>query len=219
MTHFTQTLLHLLLFALWFGGHAAMLVLLWQMRKAKGSEMEQMGLDRALVMIERIPRTAFVLMLPMGLELAANLGLFGLAGAGEFGIWVIGLMWLAVVWLQPRNLRSSAAVGLRAVQRVVMVVVALVMAGSGILSLLSGEPIAASWLAGKFILYGIALLLTFGSEMFTQDLLYAIDPDERHQRPALDVVLERAIMPVTILAILLYACLATAAYLGVAQPG
>lgn len=219
MSHFTQTWIHLILFALWLGTHVAVLALLWQMRFATGHEEEQIRLTNAMHAVERLSRTAFVLMLPMGLQLAENLGLFQLGGMGALGVWIIALVWLAGIWGQARSTRTDLAVGLRAAQRVLMVSVGLIMIGTAVLSALNDNPIAYDWLAGKFALYGAALLIIFGIEIVTQPVLYsAAGPGLRPTRPLGEAV-SLALPKATFLSALLYICLGLASYLGLVQPG
>lgn len=218
MEHSVQIWLHLLLFALWLGSHVAILVLMWLIRAAAGAEPEQRRLAAAMMVVERVPRTAFVLMLPMGLQLAENLGLFELGGMGALGAWIIAVVWLAGIWIQPRSRRTDAAVGLRNAQRVLMVAVGLLMLGAAALSLVSGAPIALPWLAGKFALYGLSLLIVFGIEAVTQDVVYATGNDALRKPPPIDRAIARALPRATTLALLLYACLAGASYLGLVKP-
>lgn len=218
MDHFVQTWAHLILFALWLGAHAAILALIWQIRAAQGAGEEQQRLLRAMMVVERLPRTAFVLMLPMGLQLAENLGLFQLGGLGALGAWIIAAIWLIGIWMQPRSRRSDMAVGIRTAQRVLMVIVGLMMLGAGLLSHLSGAPIAAGWLAGKFAIYGLSLLLVFGIELATQPLLYSLDKESPRPAAPFDAALARALPRVTALALLLYIGLGVASYLGLVKP-
>lgn len=207
-----------MLFGFWIGTHVAIIALLWQMRFAEGHDDAQKRLTGAMHSVERLSKTAFVLMLPMGLQLAENLGLFQLGGMGAFGVWIIAILWLIGIWMQPRGARTDVAVGLRAAQRVLMVSVGLMMIGTAILSTLSGNPIAHDWLAWKFALYGASLLIIFGIEFVTQPVLYsAAGPGLRPTRPLAEAV-SAALPKATILSVLLVICLGAASYLGLVQP-
>ncbi len=218
MSLYSQTWIHLMLFGFWIGTHVAVVALMWQMRFAEGHEEGQKRLTGAMESVERLSRTAFVLMLPMGLQLAENMGLFQLGGMGALGVWIIAIIWLIGLWTQPRGTRTDMAVGLRAAQRVLMVSVGLIMIGTAALSLLNGSPIAHDWLSGKFALYGAALLLVFGIEYVTQPILYsAAGPGLRPTRPLAEAV-SIALPKATILSVLLLICLGAASYLGLVQP-
>ncbi|MFQ5347923.1 MAG: hypothetical protein ACE5ED_08800 [Rhodothalassiaceae bacterium] len=211
-------LAHLAFFAIWLGAHLAGLVLLWQMRLAERSgAMEQRHMVVALMRIERLSRSAFILMLPLGIELAEARGLFAMTGAGTAGVWLLAVIWLIGVWRQPRSRRTDLAVGIRTAQRVLMVIVGLLMLGAGALSLAGGPPLGASWLAAKFMLYGAALLLTFGIEMLTQPVLYSTEGDSLRPPPPFAVSLEHSLPRASALAALLYLCLLAAAWLGLTQ--
>lgn len=207
-----------MLFGFWIGTHVAIIALLWQMRFAEGHDDAQKRLTGAMHSVERLSKTAFVLMLPMGLQLAENLGLFQLGGMGAFGVWIIAILWLVGIWVQPRGARTDIAVGLRAAQRVLMVSVGLIMIGTAALSLLNSSPIAYDWLSGKFALYGAALLIIFGIEYVTQPVMYsAAGPGLRPTRPLAEAV-SIALPKATILSVLLLICLGAASYLGLVQP-
>ncbi len=209
---------HVALFGIWFGAHLAGLVLLWQMRVAeRANAREQRHFVLGLMRIERLSRAAFILMLPLGLELAEAGDFFHLGGAGTLGIWLLALIWLAGVWLQPRSRRTDFAVGLRTAQRVLMVVLGLLLLGAGGLSLLGGSQVGPEWLALKIMLFGTALLLTFGIEMATQPVLYATEHESLRPPPAFDVSLEQALPRATALSVLLYLSLLGAAYLGLTR--
>jgi len=215
MSHSAHIFFHVVLFGLWFGAHAAILMILGELKQAGGAEQQQRMLI-TMQTLERIPRSAFVLMLPMGLQLAENRGLFEIAGMGVVGAWIVALVWLAVIWAQPRASKSDMAVGMRTTQRVFMVVVAVIMAGAGILSLLSGSPVGAGWLAGKFLLYAIAILAVFGLEMSTQEPLYAAF--QQRGSGNLETAVRTALPRAALAGIALFAALMAAAYLGVVQP-
>ena len=206
-----------MLFGFWIGTHVAVIALMWQMRFAEGYEEAQKRVTGAMHSVERLSRTAFVLMLPMGLQLSENMGLFELGGMGAFGVWIIAILWLAVLWTQPRGARTDIAVGLRVAQRVLMVSVGLVMIGAAVLSLLNGNPITDGWLAGKFALYGSALLLVFGIELVTQPVLYsAAGPGLRPTRPLAEAV-NAALPKAMVLSALLLISLGAASYLGLVK--
>lgn len=215
MSHSAYIFLHVVLFGLWFGAHAAILMILRELKQA-GDVGRQQRILVLMQTLERIPRSAFVLMLPLGLQLAETRGLFEIAGMGVVGAWIVALVWLVLIWAQPRASKSDMAVGLRTTQRVFMVVVAVIMAGAGILSLLSGAPVGASWLAAKFLLYALAIMAVFGLEMSTQEPLYTAF--QQRGSGDLDAAVRTALPRATLAGLALFAALLGAAYIGVVQP-
>ena len=99
-----------------------------------------------LLLLDMGPRTALVMMVPLGLQLSQNLGLLALPATLLGLIWVVGLMWLALVWLQ--YLRPGSALqplfaqvdyGIR-----YLVIAAFILGGLGAIFLDAG--VATAWL-------------------------------------------------------------------------
>ncbi len=160
--HHFQIFLHIVLFALWLGSSVTILVMVcWLHTRGDASGERKMALS-SLSYLVRIPKTVFILMLPMGLQLASNLGLIELANESTIGIWIFAVIWLAIDWLGAPNRQTSTAQALRIVERVLQAAFVVVLGGAGVLSLLSSAPVEASWLATKMVIYaGILVVMVF----------------------------------------------------------
>src|SRR5665213_531495 len=99
---------HVLLFAGWFGGHLGVLGLLRQARSPR-LDPEHRGFTLRLAMrLDRIPRSAFVLMPAVGLALAQS---WGSPVKGPFlaVAWAITIVWVIFVWAVPRESETPRA--------------------------------------------------------------------------------------------------------------
>ncbi|MBB4210465.1 hypothetical protein EV659_102389 [Rhodothalassium salexigens DSM 2132] len=159
MSHTTHIFFHVVLFGLWLGPYAALLVLIGRLRLIGDQPQAVETLLKSVRLIERVPRTAFILMLPMGLQLSHNLGYIAFSTGNTLGVWVVALVWLAIDWRGARQSFGPAAQAARVVFRVLASGFGAVVGGAGLLSLVTGGPIALPWLAGKFTLFGLALVI------------------------------------------------------------
>ena len=162
MDHHFQIFLHIVLFAVWFGSTIAVLVMLsrfWGGALATPMQAVQPRALKSLMYIVRIPKTAFILMLPMGLQLAGNLELITLASGTTYGAWAFALVWLAIDWKAAPSGQGDISKAMRVLERVLQATFVLVLGGAGTLSLLSGNPVESAWLATKMMIYAGTLIV------------------------------------------------------------
>ncbi len=210
-----QILIHVVLFAVWFGtGLSGMVV----MMQARGASQGKIALVRVALLLERIARTAFVLMLPAGLQLASDLGLVHLSGLGAAGTWLLGLLWVAVLWAHPPERGDSFAKAMRMTGRVLLAVVGVLMLGWAILGLLGSTIAIPSWLAGKFAIFGSVLFLTLTGDVLHDPLLAHLSGSKDEQEGAdLAATLAYFAPRFLIMQILILFGLAAAAYIGLVR--
>jgi hypothetical protein len=150
--------LHILLFAYWLGSDLGVFVCSMVGRSQKLSEDQRRGLREAGDLIDMAPRTCLVLMVPVGLTLAANYGSPIQGAAALTAVWVAGLAWLWLVW--QVHLQHNSTLG-KLFWKIDFAVRSLVMAGFvgfGAWCLATGGPIADRWLATKMVLFGLIIL-------------------------------------------------------------
>jgi len=176
--HHFQIFLHIVLFALWLGSSVTILVMVcWLNMHGDESSERKMGLS-SLKYLVRVPKTVFILMLPMGLQLASNLGLITLANESTIGVWIFAIVWLGIDWIGAPNRQTSTAQAMRVVERVIQAAFVVVLGGAGVLSLLSGAPVEASWLATKMVIYA-GILVVMALFDFTLEKAYPQLEDSR----------------------------------------
>ncbi|MDZ5645876.1 hypothetical protein [Nitrospirillum sp. BR 11828] len=149
---------HVVLFAYWLGTDLGVLITSTAANGADLTGNAREHLRKANGRIDMGPRTAMVLMVPVGLTLASNWGL-PLGPAALTAVWAGGFTWLWLVWMI--YLRQGTPFGKR-VWRIdlgIRMLATLAFVGTGLVSLASGGPVAAGWLATKILLFGILLLL------------------------------------------------------------
>ena len=150
--------LHILLFAYWLGADLGVFVCSMVGRRQNLSADQRLGLREAGDLIDMAPRTCLVLMVPVGLTLAAEYGSPIHGAVALSAVWVAGLAWLWLVW--QVHLQHHSALG-KLFWKIDFAVRALVMAGFvgfGAWCLATGGPIAGHWLAAKMLLFGLIIL-------------------------------------------------------------
>lgn len=174
MEHNFHIFLHITLFGIWIGSTIVLLVLLLSRYKESASKAEDQLHLQNFAYVQRIPKAALILMLPMGLQLSNNLGLITLDGGSTLGVWIFALLWLAIDWIGAPSGLSAPSKAMRVVERVLQAAFILVLAGAGILSHLSGTPVEVSWLATKLILFAVALVLMAGVDALLVPLYQSV---------------------------------------------
>lgn len=147
---------HILLFVFWLGTDLGVFL------AAKRSEQGTLSPEtRATVLelgmlLDRLPRSALVLILPTGLQLAAMSGLLVLGGTALAAVWGVALVWLVILWagfLNPKTPIENRAMIFNFVMNAVLAVLVI---GTGVY-LLSATA-TPTWLALKVLLVGFVFV-------------------------------------------------------------
>jgi len=210
---------HVVLFVYWLGADLGVLVLA---RRARDRHMplEQRALLLEMAMkIDFTPRVAFVLMLPVGLQLAWSLGLLLAQPWLPVIGWSVAGLWLALV------LRLAMTGGadplLQRVQTAWLLILALLMALSALLPWLLPTVSWPAWFSGKLGLYALICLMALGIDRAFQPVahgfsLLAADGADAARGEAL---IGPGINATLRIVVALYVALLAAAWLGIVQPG
>lgn len=207
---------HVVLFAGWLGGHMGVLALLRQARSSK-LDPEHRGFTLRLAMrLDRIPRTAFALTPPVGLTLAQKWG-SPVIGVGLIAIWVLTLLWVALIWSVPRESDAASAQLLRKIEGTLMVLAGLAFLSYGTYETFWGDQITGRWLALKMALFGLVPLTTLEIGEGMHRLRPALDEISASRKPV-PVEIARAIDIASVASLILYALLIAIAFIGTTKP-
>jgi hypothetical protein len=149
--------LHVVLFAYWLGGDWGVFVCSRYVAKPELSLAERERFLEALMAIDILPRTAIVLLPFVGLQLAALRGSVQISQAGLALAWVVGLIWLGVIWAAYRNMRKPSGIFWQRIDVGWRIILILVLIATGITSLLNAWPFNAKWIATKLLVYAALL--------------------------------------------------------------
>lgn len=106
-THSLMVLFHILLLVFWLGTDLGVFVAAKMSERSDLSVETRMTLMQLAMMLDRLPRTAVILILPSGFQLANNLQLVSLSSTAMGLIWLFAFAWATVMWLGFLNPESK----------------------------------------------------------------------------------------------------------------
>jgi hypothetical protein len=218
LTHLHWLYVHILLFVFWLGADVGVYLSMFFVKDARLSFATRAAIIRLAFYIDLSPRFAFALMIPVGTQLASNLGLVAIGPVGRAVAWLVGLGWCALHFATVRYQGTPLAARLRGINVGFEWLAGLAFAATGAASLAGVGPLANSWFAGKILLFGLVFLVVVGIDTKFQPftLLLRAGPD------GLTADTERAITRATnqtlAWALLLYVLILAIAWLGKLKP-
>ena len=147
---------HLLLFVLWLGADVGVFVLGQHFRKRERWSLDQrIALLTLLVEIDMVPRSAWALMVPLSLSVVDGGGWWDVPTWLLAGAWMVGLVWLALVWDSHIHDQTPRAARNRRIEGWLRWLIGGFYLWLGAQSLLLGTPLVQGWLATKALLFGL----------------------------------------------------------------
>lgn len=152
-------IVHVVLFAYWLGGDWGVYVNAKYVADSKLPLAERIRFLQASFRIDLMPRIAFPLLLVVGIQLASLLGAWPILGTLMPVVWIAVLAWLAVN--VAGYLRQGTPTGdrMRNIDQNVRMVLAPLLIGIGVWSLISGGPILAVFVALKLVVFGCMIVV------------------------------------------------------------
>jgi hypothetical protein len=210
---------HILLFVLWLGPDVGVLLLAKAVKRPDLSFDQRALLLRYAMLIDLAPRIAFVLMFPVGLQLAAGLGLVP-AGAGVLAlVWALAGAWLALVLAIGANEGKPLGARLMQLHLLAQAVLGLLFLGLGASSLLGYGPFVGAWLGAKVLLFGLIFFFAIGIDREFRPIVPAFARlAAEGSSPAVERSIGGAIDGATRWVLSLYATLVVIGLLGTTKP-
>ena len=210
---------HILLFVYWLGADLGVFLASRYVARSDLAIDERLRFLELLLKIDMGPRTALILMIPVGFELATRLGVAPFAASWTLAIWIASLLWLALAWYLYFNTRNPAAKPLARLDQSIRIAVVVVFLALGLLSWFAGGPLEARWLAAKLVLFAGVVTLGLILRVTIRDWILGFgmlrDPA---QATAANVLIFNAYRRATRFAHSLWLLVALIALLGVAKP-
>ncbi len=206
--------LHILLLVFWVGTDLGVfLAAKYSERQTLSIETRQTVLMLGMV-LDRLPRSALVLIVPSGLMLTQTSGLTALSPMLVLGIWVFAACWLALLWVGFLSTNATLTAKCAAINWWLNLILALVLLSIGA----SGysQQLLPGWIATKILLValiclaGFVLDLLFGPAMGLFARLAEMPNDA-----ALNQQYRQALRPVYWVVLLIYVLALGAAAVGV----
>lgn len=210
---------HILLFVYWLGADLGVFFAARYVARPDLPLDERLRFLELLLKIDMGPRTALILMIPVGFTLATSLGIASFARPALPLIWIAALGWLALAWFLYLLGRDPRSAPWARVDQGVRILVICTFLGLGLWSLLDDGPLGTAWLAGKFVLF--AGVVTLGLLLRITIREWVIGFGEvrvEATRDAGNARVQAAARRATGLAHLLWLLVAAIAFLGVVKP-
>jgi hypothetical protein len=144
---------HILLFVYWLGADLGVFFAARYVARADLGLEERLRFLELLLKVDMGPRTALILIIPVGFTLASELGIVPFVEGWLPAIWLFCIAWLGLAWSLFLSPRHAAAAALQRVDRLIRQAVNIAFHGLGLISLAGDGPVAAPWLAAKFVLF------------------------------------------------------------------
>lgn len=218
-THSILVFIHIVLMSYWLGGDLGVFLAANRVADPALPFDERMRFMKLLMILDMAPRTALVLMLPVGFHMAVNIGLVALPGWALAVIWASTVAWLALTWvvsLSEGKLEGSPLPKLDLWTRYLVLGALIAL---GILSLATGSPIFANWLAVKLLLFaGIIILGLLLRGAVAKWVVGFGRLSEEGSTPETEAIIGGARKTAARQALLLWGLVLVNGFLGVAQP-
>jgi hypothetical protein len=157
---------HLLLFVLWLGADVGVFLLGQHFRKRDLYTLDQrIALLKLLVLVDMTPRSAWALMVPVSLSVLKMGGWWDVPGLLLAAAWIIGGVWLWLVWDAHNHDQTARAKRDRFYENGLKYVLTAFYLWLGGQSLLTGAPLAPGWLAWKALLFGAIFVAAIGIDV------------------------------------------------------
>jgi hypothetical protein len=211
--------LHILLFVYWLGADLGVFLASRYVARADLPLEERLRFLELLLKIDMGPRTALILIVPVGFQLATQLGIAPFASGAMPLIWLAALAWLGLAWWLYANARTPAAQPLARLDQGVRVAVSVGFTGLGAWSWFAGTPLEARWLAAKFVLFACVVVIGLLLRVTIRDWVRGFGMLRAGEDAATaDGLILGAYQRATGLARALWLLVAAVAFLGVTKP-
>jgi hypothetical protein len=160
MTAYTLlVIVHVLLFAYWLGADWGVYVNSRYVADSRLSLDERRRFLEAAFRIDLMPRMAFTLLLPVGLQLASYYGNWPPLGRFMLAVWAGALAWFAINLLGYLHRGTPRGERLRNVDQAVRVVLAPILIAVGLWSAATGQLLAPAFIAWKVTVFGCMIVV------------------------------------------------------------
>jgi hypothetical protein len=209
---------HILLFVYWLGADVGLYLVMAFVKDAKLGFETRATLIRLAFHIDLFPRVTFALILPVGLQLARNLGLLPVGAALLGAVWLVSVLWAAshvaiVAWKGRPVVRRLVEVN-----KLYELVAGGFFIGLGAWSLATGSPIDAGWFAAKLLVFGLIFWVILGIDTVFQPFTTILRMGPGGSTPEQERRITQMTNRTMAWAVLLYLLIASVAFLGRVKP-
>ncbi|WP_138378899.1 hypothetical protein [Luteithermobacter gelatinilyticus] len=158
-SHNVLTFIHIILMGYWLGGDLGVYLAANRVSDPALPLKERLDFLHLALKLDMAPRTALILMLPVGFHMAANLDMADLSATPLVLIWAVGLAWLALTWAVYLQEGHPIGEKLRRIDLLIRYVMLVLITGYGLYGLVGASEGMPPWLAVKLLFFGGIILL------------------------------------------------------------
>jgi len=210
---------HILLFVFWLGADVGVFL---SAVRAKNSELSfetRAALMKLGMTVDLFPRTCFALILPVGLHMTADLGLYAVPGWMIIASWIIAAVWIWAFITGFRNEGSPLAIKLAIGQLIFQAIMGVLIVGIAVMSLTTGGPLPDTWFAVKILLFGLAFFAAVGIDFaFTPAIPVFLEIGAEGSTPEREALFTKHVNHALVWVLTLYALIAIIAFFGKVKP-
>jgi hypothetical protein len=211
---------HIVLFVYWLGGDLGVFVTSKYVADRKLSMEERFRFMNALLACDMGPRSALILFIPVGLEMARIIGVFEVGASIVGPVWLLSFLWLGANWWMFFNDRHPMTPKLRQYDLFLRGILIVVIGGIALFSMSTGGPVTVLWLQVKLLVF--AVVISLGVYLRTEIARWIVGFGMvRQGGDAADKgndIIEAALARSRRAALVLWAGVALAAFLGKVKP-
>ncbi|MBM3502264.1 MAG: hypothetical protein FJX65_00165 [Alphaproteobacteria bacterium] len=211
--------IHVALLVYWLGADISVFLTSLRVKNANYSKETRMALVKVLNFVNWFPSGANMFMLPVGLMLADGLGHSPVTGWWLVLVWVAAFAWLRLIWVAGNKRGTPEGKRLSTIDLYLRYALIALLVVVGVMSLATGEPFTAAWLAVKLLLFayvlcmGLGIRFSFANFGPTFGRIMA-----QGSTPELEKEITRLTYAVKPWVLLLWGGLVVMGYIGIAQP-
>ena len=209
---------HILLFVYWLGADVGLYLVMVFVKNATLSFETRVTLIRLAFYIDLFPRITFALILPVGMHLVRDLGLYPISNGLMALGWTSGVLWSAlhIGMVKFRNTGTSSV--LARINRYYEGIGGLFFVLLGAVSVATGQPIETGWLAWKLLLFGAVFWIILGFDTMFRPFTTIMRMGPDGSTPQIETKVTRTVNLTMAWSILLYLVIAAIALLGTIKP-
>jgi hypothetical protein len=211
--------LHILLLVFWLGTDLGVLILARAARRSDLSFPQRAVLVQYAMIIDILPRVCLTLSFAVGLHLAASLGWVSPPPVAFAAAWIIGLLWLALLYALHKAEGTPRHAGYAAANLALQALLGAGVIGLGVASLLGSGPFPAGWLAGKVLLFGLVFFCSIMIDLEFRPMGPAFARlATEGSTPEIEAVIRRTVDRAVVWVAAIYILLLSIAFLGAVKP-
>ena len=210
---------HILLFVYWLGADAGLYLVMVFVKNGTLSFETRATLIRLAFYIDLFPRICFALILPVGMHLVRDLGLYPISNGLMALGWASGILWSALHLGMVKFRNTGTSTVLAQINRYYEGIGGLFFVLLGTSALASEEPtIGTAWLAWKLLLFGLVFWVILGFDTMFRPFTTIMRMGPEGSTPEMEEKINRTVNRTMAWSILLYLLIAAIALLGTVKP-